>query len=219
LDGVGSDAVRVGTQLVVAGVGRDRMLGSGHPDRRGARPYNLGLMVSEDAGRTWASVSLLGRSDLHLLRVRGGLLYAYDLARHRFVATTDFGRTWEEHRPPGLMLDLAFDPGRPRRLVASSSEGLVASEDAGRGWEPLAREIGLRLAWPEPDSLYLIDERGIVYRSNDGGATRTIVSTLGTPPEAITATPDGTVYAAGKDGTLRVSRDDGRSWKVELRRR
>jgi hypothetical protein len=134
---------------------------------------------------------LLGRSDLHLLRLRGGLLYAYDLARNRFVTTTDFGRTWTESRPPGLMLDLAFDPGRPQRLVASSSEGLVRSEDAGRSWQPLAREIGLRLAWPRPNALYLIDERGVVHRSRDGGADREIVSTLGTlrrrSPRPVTA--------------------------------
>jgi photosystem II stability/assembly factor-like uncharacterized protein len=215
----GPEAVRIGRQLVVAGIDGDRLLGSGHPDRRAVRPYNLGLMLSEDAGQTWTPVSLLGRSDLHLLRLRGGLLYAYDLARDRFVATTDFGRTWTESRPPGLMLDLAFDPGRPQRLVASSSEGLVRSEDAGRSWQPVAREIGLRLAWPKPDALYLIDERGVVHRSRDGGADREIVSTLGTSPEAITATGDGTLYAAGKDNTLRVSRDEGRSWQVELRLR
>jgi photosystem II stability/assembly factor-like uncharacterized protein len=147
---------------------------------------------------------------------QGGLLYAYDLARDRFVATSNFGRTWAERRPPGLMLDLAFDPTRPQRLVASSSQGLVTSEDAGASWKPLVREIGLRLAWPKPDALYLVDDHGAVQRSTDGGASRRTVGLLGTAPEAITASSDGTLYAAGKDGTVKVSDDNGESWQVVL---
>ena len=74
-----------------------------------------------------------------------------------------------------------------------------------------ARDVGLLLAWPEPDSLYTVDERGTVERSADGGGHRDVVGTLGTAPEAVTAASDGTLYAAGRDDTVAVSRDGGRT--------
>ena len=211
------EGVPVGRNLIVASTGADRLLGSGHPDSKDARPYDLGLLRSQDGGRTWAPVSLASRSDLHLLRVRGEILYAYDLARDRFLASRDLGRSWREHPPRGLMLDLAVHPRDPDRLVASTSEGLVASDDGGDTWRALARDVGLLLAWPEPDALYTVDERGTVERSADGGGHRDVVGTLGTAPEALTAASDGTLYAAGRDDTVAVSRDGGRTWRVKLR--
>jgi hypothetical protein len=46
-------------------------LGSGHPDLRDGLPPLLGLIESSDAGRSWQSVSLLGKADFHSLRARG----------------------------------------------------------------------------------------------------------------------------------------------------
>lgn len=42
-------------------VGPDRFLGSGHPDLRDDLPPLLGLIRSEDAGRSWQPIFLPGR--------------------------------------------------------------------------------------------------------------------------------------------------------------
>jgi hypothetical protein len=56
-------------------VGPDRFLGSGHPDLRDELPSLLGLIRSDDGGRSWESVSLLGEADFHILRTAGTRLY------------------------------------------------------------------------------------------------------------------------------------------------
>ena len=120
----------------------------------------------------------MGTSDLHTLRVRDERMYAYDLARDRLVVTDDFGRTWGSHRPPGLILDLAIDPGQPQRLLASSTQGLVVSIDSGATWRPLSAASRTLLAWRKAGALNLIDETAVVSRSRDGGASKDVVDAL-----------------------------------------
>jgi hypothetical protein len=57
----------VSESLVVRFVGPDTLIGSGHPSAGSALPPALGLIRSEDAGKTWTSVSELGRADFHAL--------------------------------------------------------------------------------------------------------------------------------------------------------
>jgi photosystem II stability/assembly factor-like uncharacterized protein len=209
--------IRVGRRLVVAAVGPGRLLASGHPDDRSGTPANLGLLISNDEGRSWNPVALLGAADLHLLRTQKGRLDAFDLARNLFVTTTDFGRTWHTHRAPSFMLDLGFDPRSPGRVVASTAMGLLTSRDDGRTWRPLGGEQGSRLAWAGPADLYLIDPTGVVRRSRDGGVTRSVVGELGTEPQAFTAAADGTLYVAGSDHTVKISRDGGATWHTRVR--
>jgi hypothetical protein len=217
--GVGPAPIAMTRQLAVAAVGPHELVGSGHPDRDGVRPYNLGLLASEDTGRTWAPRSLVGQADLHNIRVSGGRLYAYDLAHDRFVMTTTSARTWTTRPAPGLMLDLAVDPADPERVVASTDRGVLVSADEGRTWRPTSAEAGTLLAWPRADALYLVDDRGVVRRSRDGGASGEVVGTLGSAPERVVAAADGTLYVAASDRTVRVSEDGGRSWDVRLRLR
>lgn len=55
--------------LTVAG--RDRFLGSGHPDLREDLPPHLGLIESRDRADTWRSLSLLGEVDYSSSAVQG----------------------------------------------------------------------------------------------------------------------------------------------------
>jgi len=51
----------ISAQLVIRFTGPDELLGSGHPSAGSSLPDALGLMRSEDAGKTWSSVSELGQ--------------------------------------------------------------------------------------------------------------------------------------------------------------
>jgi hypothetical protein len=57
--------------------GPDRFLGSGHRDGREGLPPVLGLIRSEDAGRTSEPISLLGERDFHVLEASGERIYGY----------------------------------------------------------------------------------------------------------------------------------------------
>src|SRR3990170_5497448 len=151
-------------------VGRNRFLGSGHPDVNEAReenlPPHLGLIESTDSGKTWESISLLGEADFHVLRSAGERVYGYDSSNDRLLVSADRGRSWAELEKPGPLVDLAVDPADDRRIVATSAggfeEGLFESRDGGESWKRIGGAIGL-LALPGP--LYPVSGDGQVLAS------------------------------------------------------
>ncbi len=197
-------------------LGPNRFLGSGHPDPRDAElPPLLGLIDSQDAGRNWKPVSLLGEADFHVLRASGRTVYGVNSADGALLVSQDAGRTWQKRTPPGSLLDLAIDPDDAQRLVASGSEGIATSTDGGKGWRPLdARRVGL-LAWTS-DALALIDGGGDVHLSRNGGRTWTKTGNPGGQPVAFGAHEDQ-LLAALPDNTVRSSADGGRTWQLRAR--
>jgi hypothetical protein len=197
--------------------GPDYFLGSGHPDMSEAiekdLPPLLGLIESRDAGRTWRPVSLLGQADFHVLRRTGARVYGYDASNDRLLLSEDEGRTWDDRPRPAPLLDLAIHPARPSRLVASGVGGLYVTDDEGRAWTRLASRIGL-VAWPSPESLYLVDAGGAVRRSGDSGRTWSRLGNVGGQPAALLAQTAEELYAALHDGTIKASLDGGRTWTV-----
>src|SRR5688500_14843518 len=149
--------------------GPNYFLGSGHPDVQEAvekdLPSHLGLIESRDAGRTWRTLSLLGEADFHVLRFAGQRVYGYDASNDRLLVSGDRGRTWREASRPAPLLDLAVDATNGKGLVAAGEGGLYESADEGRTWRQLGLGIGL-LAWPTPQSLYLVEGEGSIQRSS-----------------------------------------------------
>lgn len=116
--------------------GSDRFLASGHPDMRDdtlqqpGKPPLLGLIESNDNGRTWHPVSLLGDADLHTIVAIGDEVVAYDSAGQRVLVSED-GSTWET-RSSIELTDLAVDTDE---MVALSVNGeTLTSTDGGRAW-------------------------------------------------------------------------------------
>lgn len=193
-------------------VGPGRFLGSGHPGVTQDLPPLLGLIASQDAGRSWTSVSLLGEADFHVLRARGGRVYGFDATNGRLMASADDGRSWRVLSAPGPLIDLAIDPADVDRLVASTEEGLHRSTDGGNTWRPLGQDVGL-LAWPSRAALYLVGADGRVQRSPDGGRTLRPVGRAGGPPAAFTSHGEELLVALD-DSTVERSVDGGRTWQV-----
>jgi hypothetical protein len=197
-------------------VGPNRFIGSGHPGVGQDDPPFLGLIASEDAGVSWQPVSLLGKTDFHVLEAAGERVYGYgsdfETRTATFLVSPDAGRTWKERTVPEPLVALAIDPGDPDHVVASSERQTFASRDAGRTWRPLADAAGL-LAWTESGELHLAAFDGTTARSDDGGATWTPTGQLGGSPAAFEAAED-TLYAALHDGTIKQSGDGGRTWTI-----
>lgn len=198
-------------------VGPDRFLGSGHPDPPAMveqnLPPNLGLIESMDGGRTWASISLLGQADFHVLRSGGRLVYGFDSTNGRLLVSRDGGRTWSQRPIPGPLIDLAVHPQRPSQVVATTERGLIASRDEGRSWRTLGDGVGL-LAWPSEGRLLLVDGAGQVHSSQDLGRRWKPVGDIGGQPTAFTAQTANELYVALPDGTVKRSADGGKSWEV-----
>ena len=196
-------------------VGPDHFLGSGHPDVRDKLPPFLGLIRSADAGRSWQPVSLLGKRDFHVLEAAGSRVYGYgsdfETREQGLLVSQDAGRSWEERDVPEPLIALAIDPGDPDRLVASGERTVSQSEDGGRSWFPVDAPAGL-IAWDE--GLTIVDADGVVHAAQDLGRRTRPVGNIDGQPAALESGPDGELYVALHDGTVKRSDDGGRDWTV-----
>lgn len=196
--------------------GPDRFVASGHP--RGARelPPHLGLIRSTDAGTSWRSVSLLGEADFHVLRVGRTRTYGWSSTSGELMSSDD-DTTWKRLGRHQLV-DLVVDPTDDTRLLASHARSettleLRRSTNGGRTWKPIRKAPQLvRLSWTSGDAVWGVEPDGDVWRSTDSGDTWTRRGELPAGVEAITASDDTWVAAAG--GALHESADDGTTWSV-----
>lgn len=192
-------------------VGPDHFLGSGHPDLRDDLPPLLGLIESRDGGKTWTSVSLLGKVDFHALRVRGRRVVGYDATSGRVMISDNQGRDWRSRSSPEPLVDLVVDPTSAGVFLAAGASRLFVSRDAGRTWSQREDGTGL-LAWPRRDRVYLLDGGGRIWLSRDGGAHWQQRGQIGSRPAALLAADAEVLFAATHEGELKHSSDGGVSW-------
>ena len=196
-------------------VGAKRFLGSGHPDARDNLPPLLGLIRSDDAGKTWDSVSLLGEVDFHVLRSAGTRIYGVNATDGRLLVSDDGGRTWARRAPPNGVLDVIADPDSPDHLVAAAEDGLYASSDAGERWRPIHRGTTGLLSWPSGGTLHVVEAGGEVRASSDDGRTWRRVGAIGGQPAAFASDGDD-LYVALHTNEVKVSEDGGRTWRLRV---
>lgn len=202
--------------------GPDRFVRSGHPDAEGMRnglPPYLGLMESPNAGRTWRTMSLLGKADFHALAAEGRVIYGsgsdWDTRTPRFLASDDGGRSWQRRTPPEPLISIAVDPADADRVLASGERGLYASDDAGRRWRPIDGPPGL-VAFAGPGRPFLVDFDGRV-RGGDGRARWAPAGDVGGQPAAFAAASEKELYVALRDGAIKRSSDAGRTWTARAK--
>lgn len=192
-------------------VEEDRFLASGHPDLREDAPSSLGLVLSDDAARSWQPVSLRGDADLHAIVLAHGKVYAADATSSQILVSEDEGRRWER-RGSADVATLVVDPTDQDALVAADHAGrLQRSGDGGRTWQPVEGPSVASLVWDGEVGLVGVGSDGAVYSSDDGGATWRPTGDLGGSGPVITAA-DGTVWAATEGGRFLRSEDGGTTW-------
>jgi hypothetical protein len=207
-------SVPVGGYLEVLPTGPKTLLGSGHPDRKGSLPEFLGVLRSEDGGRTWAVIARLGEADLHRMVLEHGKLYAFDAVLGAVLVSSDGGRTFEQHvAPPEPMVELEIDPGDASHMLLASEQTTFRSEDGGGKWRPIARSPGARYAWPAADTLYRADGVGTISVSADGADSWKPVGRVEGEPARLKALDARHLYVALKTGAILESRDGARSWR------
>ncbi|MGH2946688.1 MAG: WD40/YVTN/BNR-like repeat-containing protein [Solirubrobacteraceae bacterium] len=208
---------QVSESLVAQFTGPDTLIGSGHPSAGAALPPALGLIRSGDAGKTWESVSELGRVDFHALRQSGDRLVGALFGQAQVLVSGDEGRTWETRTAPMPLVDLALDPENPDHWVGTAERGLFITTDGGQSWRQRDPIPNIRLAWPAGGDLHRVEPGGPVNVSSDGGETWEDRGSTGGEPHAMTVAEDGTVYVALLDGTVKASTDGGQTFTDQVK--
>lgn len=201
-------------------VGPNRFLGSGHPDLREELPPFLGLIDSDDGGRSWRAVSLQGEVDFHVLEASGRRIYGYgsdfESRRPRFLVSDSGGSSWRRLDAPEPLIALAISPQRVDALVAAGERRVFSSRDGGRSWAPLEAPSAGLLAW-NGGGLFLAGGDGRVWRSADEGDSWRETASVGGQPAAFDSGRGEELLAALHDGTIKRSTDRGASWSVRSR--
>lgn len=206
----------VSASLVVRFVDPDTLIGSGHPAAGSALPPALGLIRSEDAGKTWTSVSELGRADFHALEPSGDQIVASLFQQAQVLVSGDEGKTWDTRTAPMPLVAIEVDPNNQQLWVASSERGIYVSEDGGETWRQRDPTPNVRFAWADDGMLYRVDPGGPVKVSTDGGQRWEDRGSTGGEPQALAVGEDGKVYVALIDGTLKVSEDGGETFTDQI---
>ncbi len=178
------------------------------------------ILATRDGGESWTqqfSAAAENRPllDVLMLSPEAGIAVG---AYGAYYETSDGGAHWaarriaEGDRHYNGIVRLAG-----QRLVIVGEEGtILASEDAGRTWSPLASPykgslFGAVVA--ADGAIVAFGLRGHIYRSGDGGRSWQAVDNASSATlMGGTRLADGTLVLAGAAGTALVSRDDGRSF-------
>jgi hypothetical protein len=203
---------RVSSNLAIRYAGPGDLIGSGHPDEGGSLPENLGLIRSRDAGDSWESVAELGESDYHILQAAGQRVVGVKAEEQAIRVSADGGKSFDERTPPDMPLDVAFDPGDPKRLVVTTQQGVFTSGDEGGSWRPRDGIPSEQLAWFKPDALYRADPGGEIKVSADGGQTWKTAGTVRMTVNELAVDADGALYASVPGGVVQRSTDGGTTW-------
>jgi hypothetical protein len=212
-------AVRVGDSrqdtMGFTVVGPDHFLASGHPEvalTGDEFEPHLGLIESQDGGRTWDGVSMAGEADFHVLRLEGERIFGINARTGELLISRNRGESWVGVMTPSPFVDVVVSPVKSNVWVAVGDDGLYGTSDNGASWVRFNSIRGL-LAWPETRSLYVVALDGTVHLSRDAGTRFVSLSRVATP-RAFLATDAMTLYVAAHDGTIYLSRDGGRSWQI-----
>lgn len=141
-----------------------RMVSSGHPGRGSTLPNPMGLIRSDDGGRTWESLSLAGEIDFHALATSGDFVVGFDGVTG-LITSQDGGKTWDQ----GAALAPASLAVVGDQVWATTQEGLQHSTDQADTFTTLADAPVLWQIAAGPDgSLWGADADGVAWRSKDG---------------------------------------------------
>lgn len=183
---------------------------SGHPGEGDDGPFALGLIASEDAGATWENVSLSGEADFHALDAHDDGVYGFDAASGLMRTSTD-GADWTDVPTDVGFIDLAADP-TSNRILGTTEQGLVASTNGGRSFQPVDGAPPLILVDFSPEGdLVGIDSQGRVRSVSPSGAWTTQSGLADNGLQALATGPDGVVWLLDGAG-LRRSTDGGDSF-------
>lgn len=186
---------RVGPSIDLMGftvAGPRHYLASGHPAPGVDLPQPVGLIESRDGGRTWTVLSRGGASDFHALAAGGGKVVGFDGA----LRVSGDGRSWRAGNLAAPPRALAASPDG-RRVLATTADGLMSSDDGGARWSPVMdAPLLLLVDWAEGQAVAGLDTDGKVHVSHDGGATWRSTAVVTANVQAMTADKE--------EGALRV---------------
>ncbi|MEI6456291.1 MAG: YCF48-related protein, partial [bacterium] len=206
------------TWIPVALSFRFDLLGVRCPDETTVLAYGAAgaIFRSSDGGTTWETITFTTLEDLaclHLPSTQAGFVCG---ARGTIIRTGDNGKTWELlnsgvtanlrtiHMVSGLLGYAAGDSG----IIIKTTDG---GESWGKAGSP-ALEYWNSLWFIDEQKGFLTGATDIIYKTTDGGITWIPFATGQNSSFLSVMFSGATGFAAGTNGTLMRSTDEGDTW-------
>lgn len=182
---------------------------------------NLGIIRTDDAGKSWTHVSdgLDGPVDFHNMEVsRADPTVIYGIGHDRRVQrSADGGVSWEvTGQAPDKLIDIAIAPDNSAQLYAATEAGLFLSHDRGATWQPVIEGVPVSAVGAGADDVVRAVDLSQGLIAVGSGKAITLVS--GELPDgyllflATTSVDPLRLAAISAKGKLVVSDDGGASW-------
>lgn len=181
---------------------------SGHPGPGVDLPQPAGLLESRDGGRTWSVLSRGGSSDFHALTAAGHRVVAFDGT----LRVSSGGGTWQTGDLGSPPRALASSP-EGDRVLATTAEGLMSSDDGGLRWKPVnGAPLLLLVDWVDSRAVAGLTPQGELHLSADAGQTWRATAAAAPEAQALDASRGeggGVEVVAATHDQLVTSRDGG----------
>ncbi len=148
--------------MAFAGSPAATLVASGHPGVGSTMPNPMGLINSNDGGRSWNPVSMTGVIDFHSLAVKGSDIVGWD-TRGPLQYSRDAGATWAAGP---LVTPTSLVWFADQVWLATPELGLVTWQPGGMSLTEKRVPTVLLSVSPNGDSLWRIDQDGTVHRTN-----------------------------------------------------
>jgi len=170
---------------------------SGDPDLRTDFPSMLGVIKSEDEGRSVETLAFTGESDFHLMSVGyfSHAIYLFNTQPNSGIGTglyytTDEGQTWTQSRAQGLSahpLQIAVHPTEQGTIAIATQAGLFLSQDSGSTFTPIASNAPVTAAtFDLSENVLLFGYQNLGRYELSTGAIETVQSPTVSAQDAIT---------------------------------
>lgn len=203
---------------------------SGHPAPGSDLLNPLGIVSSNDEGKTITQLGLEGIEDFHGLSAgyRSHTLYVFNsvisdpMSELGLYSSQDNAKSWNLSGLHGLLgqpTSLAAHPDEPGTVVIGTDTGVYLSKDFGNHFEKMPLEEGITtVAFGSSGELFVGGNVGKLFKYSDNSFTEYQVSKNGVPLEkeitfvAQNPSNPSELVIADKDLNVMVSQDNGKSW-------
>lgn len=215
-DATGGSPERIGPVIDLMGfssAGDEHFYASGHPGPGTDLPNPVGLIHSDDGGKTWEPLSRQGESDFHALTVTRDGITGYD---GQLRMTRDL-KKWTT-TDTGIQPYSLAGTSTSTVLLATTEQGVQRSDDGGKTWKlPAGAPVLLVTAFADDSTAVGVAPDGTVHISRDTGRTWQQAGKVSGQPEAVAAIPGKgkavEVWVATSTG-LEHSEDNGSTFKA-----
>lgn len=190
-------------------VSNGKIYASGHPNPGSKLPAPVGLISSNDSGKSWSQISLQGKVDFHMLEVLGKEIYGADSQSGNFLYSSDGGKKWVSLGVAKYQ-DIAISTAASKRAFAVQDKKIVATKNAFASVSVIKSVFEAQTVEVVGADLYASSGKTL-YRTSDLGKKWSVVSTFKDQISVVTASQKALVVVAGP--SILISTDLGKTFK------